>query len=174
MFDIENYKKVLEFATKAHGDQLTPTGYPYLFHITSVAAEIIVADIHCEDVDLAISCALLHDVIEDTATTYDDVLKSFGVDVANGVLALTKDKSLATKKEQIEDSIDRLLKQPTCIQAVKLADRITNLSSIPEKWNVAKLQKYKAEGEFIYEALKHADSYLARRLKHKILGYSIS
>lgn len=168
IFNIEKYKKTLEFAAKKHGDQKTPTGYPYLLHVTSVAAEVINAQ--PENIDLAISCALLHDVIEDTEGTYQEILLDFGKEVADGVFALTKDKRLA-KEDQMANSLLKLEKEPIDVQCVKLADRITNLSSIPFNWTFEKKEKYLKESILIYETLKHSNEFLADRLKEKIDTY---
>ena len=88
-----SYLKAYRFAAEAHQGQLFPgTDLPYLLHISFVSMEIIaclgVEQNH--DGDLAIQCALLHDVLEDTEITYSEIEKAFGSQVAQGVLALTK------------------------------------------------------------------------------------
>jgi guanosine-3',5'-bis(diphosphate) 3'-pyrophosphohydrolase len=175
MFSQENYIEVLNFAALAHGDQKTPKGLPYLVHITCVAMEVINA---CEKssldeikANLAISCALLHDVIEDTNITYDELYMKFGEDVANGVEALTKDTTLNSKQAQMKDSIERLLTQPYEVQMVKLADRITNLQVPPEHWDNEKIKNYQKEASLILSCLGNSNIYLASRLKEKIEDY---
>lgn len=176
MFCQENYLKVLEFATLAHGEQKTPKGLPYLVHLTSVAMEVINAceksNLEEQKANLAITCALLHDVIEDTNTTYDELYVKFGEDIANGVEALTKDKSLISKQEQMRDSIEKLLAQPYEVQMVKLADRIINLQSPPKHWDNEKIKAYQKEASFILSCLKNSNIYLALRLEEKIKSYS--
>ena len=176
MFSQENYIEVLNFAAFAHGEQKTPKGLPYLAHITCVAMEVINA---CEKsqldqskTDLAISCALLHDVIEDANITYDELYTKFGEKIANGVEALTKDKTLASKQEQMKDSIERLLAQPYEVQMVKLADRITNLGIPPKHWDNEKIKKYQKEAGFILSCLGNSNIYLAKRLEEKIENYN--
>jgi (p)ppGpp synthase/HD superfamily hydrolase len=69
-FSPETYRRALTFAAKAHGDQKTPTGFPYLWHVSNVTMELLRA-LTAEpghDEDLAVACALLHDVLEDTKT----------------------------------------------------------------------------------------------------------
>ena len=172
-FDIENYKKVLEFAARAHGEQKTPMGYPYLAHIVSVATEIIAApsEFKSDELDLAISCALLHDTIEDTHTLFEEIESEFGEQVAHGVAALTKDKSLASKEEQMQVSLQKLRLQPKAVQSVKLADRISNLSNVPAHWDDAKKRKYALEAQMIHDALSEAHLFLGMRLKKKIENY---
>ncbi len=176
MFCQENYIKTLEFAALAHKEQKTPKGLPYLAHITCVAMEVINAceksKLDEEKANLAISCALLHDVIEDTDFTYDDIFVNFGLEVAEGVEALTKNKELDSKQEQMRDSIERLLAQPYEVQMVKLADRITNLSVPPKHWDNEKIKAYQKEASFILSCLKNSNIYLAKRLEEKIESYN--
>jgi (p)ppGpp synthase/HD superfamily hydrolase len=177
MFSQENYLKALNFAATAHKDQKTPKGLPYLTHLTSVVMEVIHA---CEEskldikkADLAISCALLHDVIEDTKYTYDDIFNEFSLEIAEGIEALTKDKTLDSKRLQMQDSIERLMQQPYEIQMVKLADRVTNLSKPPKHWDGQKIFNYQKEAKFILSCLKNSNIYLSKRLEEKIALYRV-
>lgn len=176
MFSQEKYLKALNYAARAHGDQKTPYGLPYLAHISSVAMEVIHAceesKIDIEKADLAITVALLHDTIEDTDITYDDIYTSFGIDIAEAVDALTKDKNLS-KKEQMADSMNRLLTQNYEVQMVKLADRITNMQKPPEHWDSDKIYKYNKEAKFILSCLKNSNAYLSARLEEKISEYRV-
>ncbi len=175
MFSQENYVEVLTYAALAHKEQKTPKGLPYLTHIACVAMEVINAceksGLSEEKSNLAVSCAILHDVIEDTDVSYDDLYVKFGVEIADGVESLTKDKSLNSKQEQMRDSIERLLTQPYEIQMVKLADRITNLSTPPNYWDNDKIKSYFREASFILSCLKNSNIYLAKRLEEKIEKY---
>ena len=122
--------------------------------------------------DLLLLCALLHDVIEDTNGTYDEIEKEFGVEVADGVLALSKDENLHSKVEQMKDSIERIRIQPKEVWMVKLSDRITNLQPPPKHWDKEKVKKYRNEAVLILEKLGEANQYLAERLQIKIAEYS--
>lgn len=175
MFSQENYIEILTFAAHAHGEQKTPKNLPYIVHITCVAMEVINA---CEKsqldekkANLAISCALLHDIIEDTSITYDELYLKFGPDIADGVESLTKDKTFKTKQEQMRDSIEKLLTQPYEVQMVKLADRITNLGVPPISWDNEKIKNYAKESSFILSCLRNSNIYLAKRLEEKIEDY---
>jgi (p)ppGpp synthase/HD superfamily hydrolase len=176
MFSQEKYLKALNFAARAHKEQKTPYGLPYLTHLTSVAMEVIHAceesKLEIEKSDLAISVALLHDTIEDTNTTYDDLYTEFDAQIAEGVEALTKDFSLS-KKDQMADSINRLMSQPYEVQMVKLADRITNLQKPPESWDNLKILNYHKEAKFILSCLKNCNVYLSKRLEDKINNYIV-
>lgn len=176
MFSQEVYLKALSYASKAHGEQKTPKGHPYILHITAVAMEVIVAceksQLDIEKSNLAVSCALLHDTIEDTDITYDDLYTDFSPEVAEGVEALTKDKTLKTKKEQMQDSLEKLMNQPYEVQMVKLADRVTNLSTPPNHWDSEKKKSYLDEAKFILSCLKNSNIHLSIRLEEKIKDYS--
>ena len=179
LYSTQNYKDTLAFALRAHGEQKTPEGLPYAFHIVSVANEIInslsIHHISYKEANIAIACALLHDVNEDTQERVSSSnLNIESVDsVVSGVEALTKDETLSTKQEQMQDSLKRLQKEPKCVQMVKLADRITNLAPAPLFWNRAKRKSYVEEARVIYDALKDSNRYLAQKLQYKIDNYQI-
>jgi (p)ppGpp synthase/HD superfamily hydrolase len=109
-------------------------------------------------------------VIEDTPTTYDEVKQTFGLAVADGVMALTKSPTLE-KSQKMADSLQRLQQQPVAVQLVKLADRITNLQAPPRYWSKEKIAAYREEAIVIHRALKDANGYLADRLWQKIDAY---
>lgn len=171
----ESYIKAYKFAAYAHLGQKVPgTEISYIMHLSFVCMEVIAA-LNAEqerDGNLAIQCALLHDTIEDTNTTFEQIQTEFGEAVANGVLALTKDNSL-DKYEQMTDSLQRIKRQPPEISMVKLADRITNLQPPPHYWKHDKVVRYRAEAISIYEALKDASPFLASRLASKIENYQV-
>jgi len=178
LYSTDIYKTALAFALKAHGEQKTPDGLLYSFHIVSVANEIInslsLHRISYDEANVSVACALLHDVNEDT----DTEVSKHTVDLENikeitaGVEALTKDKNLP-KEEQLQDSLERLKEMPYCIQMVKLADRITNLAPAPLFWNKAKRKSYKNEAKMILKALKESNPYLANKLQNKIDNYTV-
>lgn len=167
------YIKTCLFAAKLHQGQVVPdTDLPYMTHVNFVAMEVLAA-LAVEkgrNENLAVQCALLHDVIEDTDTTYEHVKAEFGQAVADGVQALSKDKSL-DKGIQLGDSLDRIRKQPREVWMVKLADRITNLQPPPSYWTKTKICHYREEALLILDALKEASPLLAERLSNKIEEY---
>ncbi len=172
----DSYIKAWNFATKAHGTQLVPGSQaPYINHVGLVAMEVTTAlasDVLAARPDLAVQCALLHDTIEDTVCSYQDIAAEFGGSVADGVLALTKNKDLPTKTAQMRDSLKRIREQPREIWMVKLADRITNLQPPPTHWNHARIAGYRSEAKEILRELGSASDLLASRLALKIREYS--
>jgi len=181
LYSTKIYKDILAFALKAHGEQKTPNGLPYSFHIVSVANEIINSlstnSISYDNANIAIACALLHDVNEDTQERVDSKNIEFpenNIDVVvNGVAALTKNTSLPSKQEQMKDSLKRLKQMPKCVQMVKLADRITNLAPAPAFWNKHKRKAYVDEAKFILRELGASNKYLSDKLQGKIENYEI-
>lgn len=179
------YINAYRFAADAHWNskkrQVVPgTDIPYLMHFSMVAMEVIAALEKESDLDgdLAVQCALLHDTIEDTNTTYDQLVEKFGLAVANGVNALTKDESIGEnvskekkKKLQMTDSLERIRKQPKEIWMVKMADRITNLQPPPKHWSQDKINRYREEAYEIHQVLKGGSHLLAARLEEKMKHY---
>lgn len=177
MFSQEKYLKAMNFAARVHGDQKTAHGLPYITHLTSVAMEILHAceegQIKVEDTDFAITIAFLHDVLEDTQTSFDEIADEFDDNVAVAVESLTKDESIANKKQKMADCINRILTQNYVVQSVKLADRISNLQTPPEHWDSDKIYSYFEESKFILSCLKNANAFLSKRLEDKINNYRI-
>ncbi len=174
MCDQEVYIQAWNFASVAHEGQFVPSSNkPYINHIGLVAMEVMIAagKEQTEDTTLAVVCALLHDTIEDTSVSYSDIVDVFGAAIADGVMALTKDKSLPTKQEQMLDSLCRIKQQPSEISMVKLADRITNLQPPPSHWNKIKIENYRLEAELILKELGSSNELLALRLANKIDNY---
>lgn len=172
------YVKAWDFATTAHegqtyGGPVKGQRIPYINHIGSVTMELICglnSDANLNG-NLAIQCALLHDTIEDTDIDFYAIEAEFGLDVAQGVQALTKNESLATKEEQMLDSLERIKLQPKEVWMVKLADRITNLSEPPEYWTSEKRTKYCEEAMSIHNHLHEANELLATRLLSRAKYY---
>ena len=174
MFSPDRYVAALRFAAERHRGQLVPdSDLPYLLHVTSVAGEVIAAlpATPAADADLAILCALLHDTIEDTATTRAEIEEQFGAAVAAGVQALTKDAALA-KELRMADSLHRIRTCPSSVWMVKLADRITNLGPPPRSWPSAKRLAYREEARAIADALGSSSPALDARLRARIESYA--
>jgi (p)ppGpp synthase/HD superfamily hydrolase len=172
-FSRELYMRVWHFAAARHKEQKVPgSELPYITHVGAVAMEVL-ATIALEDVpnpDLAVACALLHDTVEDTATTTEEIADAFGIAVADGVRALPKDKSVP-KVEQMADSLRRIQEQPREVWIVKLADRCVNMEPAPAHWSMDKRRTYQQQARTILEQLGSASPSLAARLGEKIARY---
>lgn len=174
-FNTELYQRALWFATQAHNKQTYPSGdgLPYIAHPVAVAAEVIGqwCALPNFDLDLAMCCALLHDVIEDTATPAQAIELQFGQAVVQGVQALSKNTDLP-KAAQMNDSLQRILAQPAEIAVVKMADRICNLNAPPTYWTTEKRKNYQAEAKLILQKLGTQHTATAEKLALRIEAYS--
>ncbi len=171
-FNQDKIRKAWFFASRVHKEQKYPgEQLPYITHIGNVMLEVMGVASTLENAELAICCAILHDTIEDTDTSYEDILQEFGKAVADGVEALSKDSTLATKKEQMLDSLKRIKEQPKEVWVVKMADRVANLGEPPHYWKLEKRETYRAEAQIIWDYLYEANEVMAERLKRKISDY---
>lgn len=120
--------KAYEFAKEKHKDQKRKTGEPYVVHPVSVANILAELGMDAETV----IAALLHDVLEDTDATYEEVKERFGESVANLVEGVTKIGKIKYKSDQVENYRKLILataKDPRVI-ILKLADRLDNMRSL--------------------------------------------
>lgn len=132
-FDMELIDKAYNYALVAHGNQRRVSGVPYILHPTSVACILVDLGMDTE----SICAALLHDVVEDTEITYEDVKKEFGVEIANlvdGVTKLTKiPYSASSREDQQAENIRKMLiamSNDIRVIIIKLADRVHNMRTI--------------------------------------------
>lgn len=137
---IERIKKAYIFAKKAHEGQKRKTGEDYITHPVAVAKKLI----HMGADEESIIAALLHDTVEDTNITLQELEKEFGGDVAKLVDGLTKfEKKTFEENRGLDEKIETIrkwmtaLKKDLRIAIIKIADRLDNLSSLgvfrPEK-----------------------------------------
>ena len=129
--DAKKIMRAYDFAVKYHGDQKRNSGEPYIIHPLHVAYTL--ADMGLDEDTL--SAALLHDVVEDTEATYEDLKKEFGQEVADMVAGVTKLNTLqfATLEEtQVENYRKMFLAMGKDIRVIliKLADRLHNMKTL--------------------------------------------
>ncbi len=130
-YDIGKIKRAYELADAAHEGQMRSSGEKYITHPLSVAS--ILLDYHM-DTD-TICAALLHDVVEDTDTSLEDIRRQFGEDVALMVDGVTKigQVPLNTKEEQQAENIRKILmamSKDIRVIIIKLADRLHNMRTL--------------------------------------------
>ncbi len=133
-------ERARKFATEAHDGQKRANGVPYMTHPEAVVEILREHGIHDETV---LAAAYLHDVLEDTDVTSEQLVRAFGEDIARLVEELTnphaKGSSFEEKNESLRDLARRMSGRA---KLVKIADRIHNLSSKKPTWSVAKQQRY--------------------------------
>lgn len=125
----ENASKALAYATKAHKGQFRSDGSEYIKHPERVA-DYVKKFKKSHNLDALISAAFLHDTIEDTDTTHEDLEKMFGGLVAGLVKELTTDndeKNKVGKKEYLSSKMETM---SSYALVIKLADRLDNVSDI--------------------------------------------
>jgi len=152
---IDLIQKAYDFSCNAHEGQLRASGEPYISHPLGVAK--ILAGLQIDTV--TISAALLHDVVEDTQVTLEELEKVFGKDIAklvDGVTKLNKIEYKSKEEQQMENFRKMFLAMAKDIRVVliKLADRLHNMRTLkymPE----AKQQKIAYETLEIFAPLAH-------------------
>ncbi|MBR5262340.1 MAG: bifunctional (p)ppGpp synthetase/guanosine-3',5'-bis(diphosphate) 3'-pyrophosphohydrolase, partial [Clostridia bacterium] len=129
--EIGSIRRAYDIAFEAHDGQFRRSGEPYIIHPVQVAQILYNLGMDSE----SMIAALLHDVVEDTELTEDDVKKEFGEDVANLVEGVTKlgKVPLFTKEEQQAENVRKMLmamSQDIRVIIIKLADRIHNMRTL--------------------------------------------
>ena len=129
--DLGRVRAAFECADRAHSGQKRRDGSPYVSHC--IAAAIITAEMGLDE-DSIIS-ALLHDTIEDTSLTHDDIARSFGASVADiveGVTKLTRVQYTSVEEQQMENMRKMLLAMAKDIRVIliKMADRLHNMRTM--------------------------------------------
>ena len=149
-------RKAFNLSVEAHSNQRRKTGEPYIFHPISVA-KIVANEIGLGAISIA--AALLHDVVEDTKYTLDDIERLFGETVARIVSGLTKISSLKKDKDhsiQAENFRKMLLTLHDDVRVIliKVADRLHNMQTM-DAMPVYKQVKIASETLYIYAPLAH-------------------
>ena len=153
--DFAQIKAAYVYAREHHGAQMRRDGTPYITHPLQVAQ--IVAEMRLDSE--SIIAALLHDCIEDTDSTYEDIAKRFGVtvaDIVDGVTKLTRVKYSTMEEEQMENLRKMLFAMSRDIRVIliKIADRLHNMRTM-EYQTPAKQKKKAFETMEIYAPIAH-------------------
>lgn len=170
-YDFDMITQAYEYADKAHEGQMRQSGEPYITHPISVARILVELGMDTE----TICAGLLHDVVEDTASTLDEIKKLFGADVAlmvDGVTKLTKLSYSSKEQRQAENVRKMLLAMAKDVRViiVKLADRLHNMRT-GEYWKEYKRREKALETMEVYAPL--ADRLGIRSIKEELEDISL-
>ena len=154
--DKKQIRKAFDTAVEAHKDQRRKSGEAYIFHPIAVA-KIVASEIGLDSTSIV--AALLHDVVEDTIYTLEDIERMFGKTVATIVDGLTKISSLKKDKDvslQAENFRKMLLTLNDDIRVIiiKIADRLHNMQTM-DAMRRDKQEKIASETLYIYAPLAH-------------------
>ena len=170
-YDFDMITQAYEYADKAHEGQMRQSGEPYITHPIAVARILVELGMDTE----TICAGLLHDVVEDTASTLDEIKKMFGADVAlmvDGVTKLTKLSYSSKEQRQAENVRKMLLAMAKDVRViiVKLADRLHNMRT-GEYWKEYKRREKALETMEVYAPL--ADRLGIRSIKEELEDISL-
>lgn len=170
-YDFDKITEAYEYANRAHDGQMRQSGEPYITHPLAVAQILVELGMDTE----TICAGLLHDVVEDTASTVEDIKKRFGEDVAlmvDGVTKLTK-LSYSTKEQRQAENVRKMLlamAKDVRVIIVKLADRLHNMRT-GEYWKEYKQREKALETMEVYAPL--ADRLGIRPIKEELEDISL-
>ena len=147
---MNNIERAILVAEKAHANQSYDI-YPYIFHLKQVAE--IAENLHyCEEILVA---CILHDILEDTDLSYNDIKKAFGEEVAEIVYCVT-DEVGRNRKERKEKTYPKIKSNEKAV-IVKICDRIANMKH-SAKYNPSMLKTYQKEFSDFYDGI-HSHSH---------------
>lgn len=153
--DRARLRRAFEVAAEAHKHQRRKSGEPYIFHPLAVA-KIVASEIGLGVT--SIMCALLHDTVEDTEVTFDDIRREFGEEIVTIIDGLTKIGKISSQTESIQAENYRkillTLSDDIRVILIKIADRLHNmrtLDTVPRKNQL----KISSETIYLYAPLAH-------------------
>jgi len=167
--------KATQFSALKHQNQKRKDGKtPYVIHPISVA--VILSEIGGIDDEEVLSAALLHDTIEDTDTTADEIDREFGSNISSIVEELTDNKELSyseRKQFQIDHASD-LSKEATL---VKIADKTSNVTDLinekPTDWDAARCKEYIDWAEAVINRCQKVNMNLENHFYNLVNSYRL-
>ena len=172
-YDMEMLDKAYQLAERAHSGQFRRSGEPYICHPLHVA--MLLVDLGMDTESLA--AALMHDVVEDTSVTLDELESQFGADVAHmvdGVTKLTKIQFSSVEEQQAENLRKMLMamSQDVRVMIIKLCDRLHNMRT-GDAWPEQKRRDKALETMEVYAPIAHrlGISNIKEELEDRSLRY---
>jgi (p)ppGpp synthase/HD superfamily hydrolase len=176
---MEDVIKAADFAAVKHKDQRrkNKSAIPYINHPIGVA-RILTSEGKVTD-PIVLQAALLHDTVEDTDTTIEEIGDVFGQKVKNIVAEVTDDKSLA-KEDRKQIQIDTAYKKSPEAKLVKLADKLHNLRSlddvegVPVGWDEKRVHEYFIWAFNVVKGLRGSNSRIELELDELFKKHGVS
>ncbi len=169
--DVLLLARAFAFAAEHHAGQSRKgeAAEPYVNHVADVACRVAEAT-GGADARL-VAAALLHDTVEDTRATEEDIRVSFGDDVADLVMEVTDDQSLPDDARR-QAQVDHAPHMTDRAKRLKLADKASNLTEIaespPRDWSAERKRDYAGWAERVLAGLRGVDAGMERTLEHAI------
>lgn len=164
----------IEFAAEKHRFQTRKNKEktPYISHPIGVAYNLMkIGDVRESPVIIG---ALLHDTVEDTQTTFEEIEQKFGTDVANLVKEVTDDKSLSKEARKRLQVINAAYKSKSAAQ-IKLADKLFNLTDLlnnpPNEWSQSRIDHYYEWAQSVIDRLPKSNDKLYEAVEKVINDY---
>ena len=171
MSDVLLLARAFAFAAEHHSGQTRKgeAAEPYVNHVADVARRVAEAT-DGADARL-VAAALLHDTVEDTRATEEDIRTVFGDDIADLVMEVTDDESLAEDARR-QAQVDHAPHLSDRAKRLKLADKASNLTQIvespPRDWSAERKRDYAGWVERVLAGLRGVDPEMERTLEHAI------
>lgn len=171
--DMKRLKEAYRFAKEAHSAQRRKSGEPYITHPIAVA--LIAASELNLDVNMVIAC-LLHDVVEDTPHTFEEIRRKFGDDVEALVRVVTKPDGGKEKRFEMSKQLDNFKHMLGAMKGdirgilIKLADRLHNMRTL-QSMRPDKQMKIAGETDYFYAPLANRLGYYAVKTELENLSF---
>ena len=165
--------RAAHFAAIKHTDQRRKgeRQEPYFNHLSDVA-QILAEHTNGED-PILIAGGLLHDTLEDTETTYDELVAEFGAEIADLVREVTDDTTLP-KTERKRLQIENAPHKSPRAKMIKIADKISNIKSIktspPSHWTEERKQEYINWAKLVFKGCRGVSSNLDQDFNSALLN----
>ena len=156
--------KALTFAANKHRNQRRKTvdAFPYINHPISLV-NILCNEVHITDINVICS-ALLHDTVEDTETTEEELTEHFGQEISSIVMEVTDDQSITVRQKRKQLQIDHANHISEPAKILKLADKISNLRDLavdpPPNWSLERRREYFDWSKLVIDQLRGAHAEL--------------
>ncbi len=164
--DLKLLVKALDFAANKHRNQRRKNAdaFPYINHPISLV-NILCNEVHITDIRVICS-ALLHDTVEDTEATAEELIIEFGQEISDIVMEVTDDKSITVKQTRKQLQIEHASIISDQAKLIKLADKISNLRDLaenpPATWSIERRREYFDWAKQVIDQLRGTHSELEK------------